>query len=363
MLYGTRESVLRLSPKLLPVLTKEDVFNKYNPAEGPHSRPEDAVVLQKLERELWPFTRRGEAGYDGERDLWAAAGGVGRKHGKGTMSYPNGNVYTGDWVKNRMEGHGLYSYYQGEGMIPDIYEGSLCSDLQHGEGTYTRGDGSFYRGGWHMGKRQGFGHFRWPDGSEYRGYFHDDERHGFGRLQAANGDLYEGMWECGRRVGQGKMTWNDGCKYNGEWKNNLRHGKGVGFDPFGRGAEYDGEWENGMKMGRGKLTIGKGVITKPQVLEGIFSCDNYLGPDGWEEEDVNLRERKSEMEEVDAIAAVFELDSEEEEEEERAVEEDLQKIDQAAELYRRASPGKEKGVAFFEHELAASMIKPRQNQR
>ena len=214
-----------------------------------------------------------------------------------------------------------------------------------------------------MGKRQGFGHFRWPDGSEYRGYFHDDERHGFGRLQAANGDLYEGMWECGRRVGQGKMTWNDGCKYNGEWKNNLRHGKGVGFDPFGRGAEYDGEWENGMKMGRGKLTIGKGVITKPQVLEGIFSCDNYLGPDGWEEEDVNLRERKSEMEEVDAIAAVFELDSEEEEEEERAVEEDLQKIDQAAELYRRASPGKEKGVAFFEHELAASMIKPRQNQR
>ena len=358
LIYGSRESELKLSPKLLPVLTKEDLFEKYNPAEGSYSRPEDAIVLQRLEKELWPFTRRGEAGYEGERDLWAAAGGVGRKHGKGTMSHPNGNIYTGEWVKNRMEGHGLYSYYQGEGITPDIYEGSFTADLQHGEGTYTRGDGSFYRGEWHMGKRHGFGHFRWPDGSEYRGYFKDDERHGFGKLQAANGNLYEGMWDCGRRTGLGRMKWEDGRKYDGEWKNDLRHGKGTGFDPFGRGAEYEGEWEDGMKMGRGKLTIGKGVIAKPQVLEGIFSCDNYMGEDGWEEGE-GEEERKKERDQVNAIASVFELDSEEEEEEERFVEEDLTKMEQEASEYRNTAPGKDKGIAFFEHELAASMIQPR----
>ena len=398
-IYGTRESHLNLSPKLLPVLTKEDVITKYNPSEGPHSRAEDGFVLEKLERELWPFTRRGESGYEGERDLWAVAGGVGRKHGQGTMCYPNGNIYRGEWVKNHMQGKGVYSYYQGEGYTPDIYEGMFHEDVQHGEGTYTRRDGTMYRGEWHCGKRQGFGYYRWSDGSEYRGYFHDDERHGFGKLQAANGNLYEGFWHRGRRNGQGRMKWADGTNYDGEWRNDLRHGKGVGFDPFGRGAEYDGEWEDGMKMGRGKLTIGKGVIAKPQVLQGLFSCDNYMGSEedyyeggeekgGGENEEggthkhadrpaspVSLgltmapeaaeREKKRQIErnKMKAIENIFDLDSEEEREEERAVEEDLLRMDREAEERRSKGPGKDTGVAFFAVELTSSMIKPRQRRK
>ena len=170
-------------------------------------------------------------------------------------------------------------------------------------------------------------------------------------------------------MGLGKMMWQDGRRYDGEWKNDLRHGRGVGFDPFGRGAEYDGEWENGMKMGKGKLTIGKGVIPKPQVLEG-FSCDNYLGQDGWEDDypsgegDSDTRkqkERNLEKEKLDAISAVFELDSEEEDREERAVEEEIAIMDQEAKEYHRTAPGKSKGLAFFEHELAAS-IQPRKDR-
>jgi len=37
----------------------------------------------------------------------------GRKHGKGHMEYVSGNTYTGDWVNDNREGHGVLVYKSG----------------------------------------------------------------------------------------------------------------------------------------------------------------------------------------------------------------------------------------------------------
>jgi hypothetical protein len=38
----------------------------------------------------------------------------GKKHGKGTMSYANGEKYTGDWLNDVREGEGIYTFANGD---------------------------------------------------------------------------------------------------------------------------------------------------------------------------------------------------------------------------------------------------------
>ena len=52
-----------------------------------------------------------QEGYEGEkRD--------GKKHGRGTMRYPDGGVYEGEWKDNQRHGSGTYRYASGA-----VYEG------------------------------------------------------------------------------------------------------------------------------------------------------------------------------------------------------------------------------------------------
>lgn len=38
----------------------------------------------------------------------------GKKHGKGTMIYPDGSKYIGQWKEGYRHGHGLYTYANGD---------------------------------------------------------------------------------------------------------------------------------------------------------------------------------------------------------------------------------------------------------
>ncbi len=322
LIYGTRESVLKLPPKVLPALTLEVLNSEYNPMEGEYSRYGDAAILERLNRELWPFTRKGEAGYVGERDNWGAVGQVGRRHGQGKMSYPNGNYYEGAWYQGHMEGKGVYQHNNGDGNAMDIYEGVMKGSKQHGHnaGTYKRWDGASYRGDWEMGIRHGIGTFTWPDGSTYRGYWENDERHGFGDLVLSSGAKFSGFWARGKRNGSGIMKWPDGSFYDGEWKRDKRHGNGTYWTPYARGHLYTGEWVDGMKEGRGKLQLGGGVEDHnndfqtqtewlsgqdldSQILDGYFQGGNFIEEIDHAGEDARLTAEAS---------VAFEIDSDEE---------------------------------------------------
>jgi hypothetical protein len=55
-----------------------------------------------------------------------------KRHGKGIFYYPDGSKYDGDWNENVREGSGTYTYPNG-----DTYEGEWKNHQRHGKGTYT----------------------------------------------------------------------------------------------------------------------------------------------------------------------------------------------------------------------------------
>lgn len=53
------------------------------------------------------------------------------RHGHGTGYYSNGNIYEGEWVKDKKHGKGKYTFYNG-----DIYIGEFKNDKIDGEGVF-----------------------------------------------------------------------------------------------------------------------------------------------------------------------------------------------------------------------------------
>jgi hypothetical protein len=72
---------------------------------------------------------------------------AGRKHGKGVKTWLNGDTYVGDFIEDRREGSGTYTFGRGpwEG---ERYEGGFLNDRRHGTGTYRYRSGDVYTGPW-----------------------------------------------------------------------------------------------------------------------------------------------------------------------------------------------------------------------
>ena len=60
-----------------------------------------------------------------------------KPHGEGRLAYISGDVYEGQWVRERAEGFGRFTRRDGS-----CYEGQWLKDLQHGYGVETWPDGS-----------------------------------------------------------------------------------------------------------------------------------------------------------------------------------------------------------------------------
>lgn len=99
---------------------------------------------------------------------------AGCRQGEGTMVYPDGATYKGEWDRNHRSGYGELTdscgrRIKGEwrldtlasGVVKDsmgIYRGTLGRILQpEGVGEYTTPDGHYYSGHWHDGLQEGFG--------------------------------------------------------------------------------------------------------------------------------------------------------------------------------------------------------------
>ncbi len=110
-------------------------------------------------------------------------------HGLGSISWPDGRKYVGQWKDGTPDGNGVMtwvdaSFYKGDfvdGLVSafpftlsDIlcYITKNCILLQrHGKGVHT-----------------------FADGGVYSGDFKEGQRHGKGRRIYADGRIYEGMW-------------------------------------------------------------------------------------------------------------------------------------------------------------------------
>jgi hypothetical protein len=87
-------------------------------------------------------------------------------HGRGTMRYLNGSVYTGQWDNGKMHGNGMIRWE----------------------------DGSVYSGQWVLGKRTGHGSYNWASGDRYVGQWKENQLYGPGTFYHSNGFVEKGFW-------------------------------------------------------------------------------------------------------------------------------------------------------------------------
>jgi hypothetical protein len=210
-------------------------------------------------------------------------------HGNGRYTYPNGDVYEGNFENGKKSGKGSLEFTSSHTKERILYVGDFDNNIMNGKGTMTfenkssyvgdfvdgcwDGQGVFYyangdeyRGGYKNNKKQGFGIFTWADGSSYEGGFAANKWSGKGKYKYSNGDEYVGGYYNGRKHGLGKFVWADSCAiYQGEYREGAKHG--FGRHVYSSGDVYEGMYENNHKHGMGKLTLMNG---DGDVYEGPF---------------------------------------------------------------------------------------------
>jgi hypothetical protein len=172
-----------------------------------------------------------------------------RRHGQGVHKHENGMTYIGKWVNGE--------FVKGTIKWPDgrIYNGDYGSIGvgRQGYGTYTNTrkphfdeytDQSSpigtYTGQWERDKKSGRGRMLWNDGISYEGEWIDDLMHGTGTFIIANKDKYVGQFKEGKKHGRGTMTYDNGIIFEGEWVNGKKRGKGT--FTWTNGKKFRGEW-------------------------------------------------------------------------------------------------------------------------
>jgi radial spoke head protein 1 len=172
--------------------------------------------------------------------------------GKAVASYPNGDVYDGDYVDGIREGRGTYRY----GKKADIYYGEWKENLKHGIGKMT----------YDMTPAEKDGDEKKPEKQvgEYQGYWENGRRHGEGVFIYPNGDIYSGWWRFGEKEGtatyKSKAT---GMKMQGEWKEGeIQTGRWI----YPNGVYYEGTFANNKPDGSGTWNFNNG-----NSLQGVYT--------------------------------------------------------------------------------------------
>ncbi|XP_072858878.2 ALS2 C-terminal-like protein [Pogona vitticeps] len=220
------------------------------------------------------FTFKGEgrfknATYEGE---WC----LGKPHGQGKLTWPDGRNYVGDFKEGFEHGFGIC-------LVPRV--------------TEDRYD--CYKCHWQEGRMNGYGICEYGNETVYKGYFKDNVRQGFGILENFSPTeplfKYTGHWENDKKSGYG--IWDDkerGERYIGMWHEDQRHGAGVVV--MQSGVCYRRKFHLDKMVGSGILLleddsayegnftrdltfIGKGKLTFPNgfTLEGTFANKSRHG--------------------------------------------------------------------------------------
>lgn len=186
----------------------------------------------------------------------------GKKNGKGTMTYTNGDEYSGDLVDDMKHGYGKYQFSNGH-----IYEGEFLHDKKHGRGVFTSSAGHIYTGLFVNDVKHGQGRYKFSDGSEYNGEFANNQMNGHGFLRTANGNAYEGYFSADAMQGDGMYSFTTGDVYIGAYVANKRHGRGMWRFPDGN--VFTGFFADD-KFGSGTLLV-KSEDSGSTTFDAVFS--------------------------------------------------------------------------------------------
>jgi len=114
----------------------------------------------------------------------------GKKQGVGKMTFPNGDIFHGQWKDNQMNGEGTYIYK----ATGDIFTGTFVDGVKVGSGAYQFGaDSSVMKGNWVEGSITE-GTWEFKDGSVYKGVFKNGKPYQNGTFTLPNGTTQKGEY-------------------------------------------------------------------------------------------------------------------------------------------------------------------------
>ena len=232
--------------------------------------------------------------YEGEGTLFTK-----KRHGKGKMTYTNGDVYEGEWKDDKRCGMGelyrkkivgtSYSYkgewsndkLNGHGTYTDnytTYEGEFKNGEYDGQGTLTKKSNGVviytYTGSFSMGKKSGQGKEKCKDYT-YNGSFFSDMIHGSGKKELPNKDYYNGQFAYGQfQFGTVKKTEETGDVYTGSYNRNCYDGRGQ--LKMTDGTVYSGDFKMGQLHGIITVTKPDGTKVKEKYENGVLQADDKV---------------------------------------------------------------------------------------
>ena len=127
--------------------------------------------------------------------------------------------------------------------IGELKDGIFEDRQPNGQGTITYPNGKKYVGEWKNGKKHGQGTKTWSNGDKYVGEYKNGEYHGQGTFTYPDGTKYVGKVKDGECHGQGTFTSKDGEKFVGEWKDD----KEWNITEYDKNGNITGKWVNGVK--------------------------------------------------------------------------------------------------------------------
>ena len=210
-----------------------------------------------------------------------------------TLTYSNGDVYTGEMDGLQRQGKGTLIYKTGE-----TYTGDFENDRFHGKGVFVYANGDRYEGQFAGGKKSGKGVYTWLSSDKktaatYEGSFENDLRSGYGVYTEASGSVYKGNYVNDLREDENaivEIVTGSGAvdRYFGGYKKDKRSGYGCYF--YANGDVYVGQFENNNLNGKGTI-----YRTDGGSYTGVFEQGN-IKTDGAEE--VSAEEAQAKLAEL-----------------------------------------------------------------
>ncbi|PJF33420.1 MAG: hypothetical protein CUN57_02235, partial [Phototrophicales bacterium] len=136
-------------------------------------------------------------------------------------------IYTGEWHNNVYVKRGKITYPNG-----DVYDGEWMGGRRNGKGIF-RSAMYTYTGHWKNNAMHGTGKMKMKSGDSYTGHWRNNLPNGTGKFKYKNGDVLQGQWTDGQPTG--KMLLTSAEKQHQTvmiWKNGLQNVPGVFLFPF-----------------------------------------------------------------------------------------------------------------------------------
>ena len=213
----------------------------------------------------------------------------GKKQGKGTYIWANGNRYEGDFVDDEPSGRGKFTFpsgdqyegeyskgaFNGKGVFisknGDRTEGPFVNGQAQGKAVYVFANGDKYEGEMAAGKMAGKGMITTKAGDRWEATFVDDRAHGKGVYYFSNGDRYEGDFNEGAMTGKGAYFFSNGLKSEGSYINAQLNGEGKFH--FNDGSWFEGVFEKGLTKAKGYSVSKDGTKRSATMVDGQIKID------------------------------------------------------------------------------------------